>query len=63
MEKREFQWASLCALLIVALNRGMNIWLRIAVALNSIALLISIIGEWRALRNGGEDEAEDENLD
>ena len=59
MKNHEYLWVSLCALLIVAVNVGMNIWLRIAIALNAVALLVHVIEKWRALRNGREDEAED----
>ena len=52
MKNHEYLWVSLCALLIVAVNVGMNIRLRIAISLNAVALLVHVFEKWRALRNG-----------
>ena len=59
VKNHEYRGVSLGARLSAAVNMGMNIWLRIAIALNAVALLVHVFEKWRALRNGREDETED----
>ena len=52
MVKRNFWFISLCALFIISLCVGFNIFLRIALFANGIVILIDVIKRWRELRNG-----------
>lgn len=56
--KRKFEYVTLCALLLIALNVGLTIPLRIAIGLNAIVMLADVIKTifWR--KNDGNTEEE-----
>ncbi len=56
--KRKFEYVTLCALLLIALNVGLTIPLRIAIGLNAVVMLADVIKTifWR--KNDGSTEEE-----
>lgn len=56
--KRKFEYVTLCALLLIALNVGLTVPLRIAIGLNAVVMLADVIKTifWR--KNDGNTEEE-----
>lgn len=56
--KRKFEYVTLCALLLIALNVGLTVPLRIAIGLNAVVMLADVIKTifWR--KNDGSTEEE-----
>lgn len=54
--KRKFEYVTLCALLLIALNVGLTVPLRIAIGLNAVVMLADVIKTifWR--KNDGNTE-------
>lgn len=57
--KRKFEYVSLCSLLLIALNVGLTVPLRIAIGLNAVVMLADVVKTifWR--KNDG--NAEEKN--
>ena len=56
--KRKFEYVTLCALLLIALNVGLTVPLRIAIGLNAIVMLADVVKTifWR--KNDGNTKEE-----
>ena len=56
--KRKFEYVTPCALLLIALNVGLTVPLRIAIGLNAVVMLVDVIKTifWR--KNDGNTEEE-----
>lgn len=56
--KRKFEYVTLCALLLIALNVGLTVPLRIAIGLNAIVMLADVIKTifWRKDDGNTEEE-------
>lgn len=59
---KNFWFVTLCFFLIIANNTGMNLFLRIAICANAIVILLDIIKQIREIRNGRNQEEEDNNV-
>lgn len=55
--KNDFWFYSLCVLLIIACANGWNIFMRIAVTVNAVLVLMSSILKIRSFSNGRSKEA------
>lgn len=59
---KNFWFVTLCFFLIVANNTGMNIFLRIAIGANAILILLDVIKQIWRLKNGRNQEEENNNV-
>lgn len=57
--RRKLEYVTLCALLLIAVNVGLTVPLRIAIALNAILMLADVIKTIFGRKNDG--DAEEEN--
>jgi len=53
MLKKNFWFLTLCVFLLISVNMGLNIPLRVAIAANAVVILIDVAREARRLKNGG----------
>lgn len=56
MVKKNFWFITLCALLVISANVGLNVFLRIALFANAVVILIDVVERLRGLRNGSREK-------
>lgn len=57
--KNDFWYLILCLLFIIASYCGMSIWIRIAIALDAIVVLIDVARKIRGIVNGNKETKND----
>lgn len=55
MAKNNFWFISLCVLLLISVCTGLNVYLRIAIGLNAVVILLDIIKRIK-VNNGGKEK-------